>query len=453
MHTFDECRDALEAQRITAERLLEACIDNARASGGEGHRVYVELQDDRAREQARVAAEQRARNAAPSPWAGIPISIKDLFDVAGQVTRAGSTVLDDAAPATGTAPAIERLERAGLVIVGRTNMTEFAYSGVGMNPHYGTPRNPFDRAVNNGEGRIPGGSSSGAAVSVTDGMAVAGIGTDTGGSCRIPAALTGLTGYKPTASRIPREGVYPLSPSLDSVGSVGASVSCCAILDDLMAGGRGTIPETATLSDLRIAVLDHYVLEGMDDAVAARWEATLSDLADGGARLLRVRLPDIETLPDLNARGGIAAAEAYAFHEKQLQHMGDDYDSRVADRIRAGASIDSRELAHLRSARRDMIGKFEAAMADFDVLLAPTVPVIAPPLDAFERDDEYVRLNLLLLRNPSLFNFLDACAISIPVHEPNAAPVGLMVAAPAHSDRSLLAAAAALESHLSGLRG
>jgi aspartyl-tRNA(Asn)/glutamyl-tRNA(Gln) amidotransferase subunit A len=226
-------------------------------------------------------------------------------------------------------------------------------------------------------------------------------------------------------------------------------VSCCAILDDLMAGGQGAVPDPVSLSGLRIAVLDHYVLEGMDDVVGTRWEAILSDLADGGARLSRIRLPDIETLPALNSRGGIAAAEAYAFHEKQLAQAGDDYDPRVADRIRAGAGVSSSDLAHLRSARQDMIGRFGKVMAGFDVFVAPTVPIIAPPLSAFEQDDEYVRLNLLLLRNPSLINFLDGCAISVPIHEPNTAPVGLMLAAPGGLDGTVLTVAAAVESHLS----
>ena len=187
VHTLVECSNALRDGRISAVQMLGGCLDNARAAGGVGGRVFTELRAEQARAQARAADDLRARGAAPSRWSGIPISIKDLFDVAGQRTRAGSVCLNGAAPAERTAPAIERLVGAGFVVVGRTNMTEFAYSGVGLNPHYGTPRNPFDRV----RGRIPGGSSSGAAVSVTDGMAMAGIGTDTGGSCRIPAALTG----------------------------------------------------------------------------------------------------------------------------------------------------------------------------------------------------------------------------------------------------------------------
>jgi aspartyl-tRNA(Asn)/glutamyl-tRNA(Gln) amidotransferase subunit A len=317
-------------------------------------------------------------------------------------------------------------------------MTEFAYSGVGINPHYGTPRNPFDRAT----GRIPGGSSSGAAISVTDGMAFAGIGTDTGGSCRIPAALTGLVGFKPTASAVPRDGVYPLSESLDSVGSIASSVACAATLHDVMRGGGGQVPQARSPATLRLAVLEHYVIESLDETVATGYGQALERLAAAGAELTPVRLPAIETLPELNAGGGIAAAEAYAFHRRQLAIHESEYDPRVASRIKAGADVTREELGRIRMARAGMIEAFARLMDPYDALLAPSVPVIAPPMTAFETDAEYVRLNLLLLRNPSLFNFLDGCAISIPVHEPGSAPVGLMLAAPGGRDRALLAVAA-----------
>jgi aspartyl-tRNA(Asn)/glutamyl-tRNA(Gln) amidotransferase subunit A len=323
-------------------------------------------------------------------------------------------------------------------------MTEFAYSGVGLNPHYGTPLNPWDRVT----GRVPGGSSSGAAVSVTDGMAVAGIGTDTGGSCRIPAALTGITGWKPTARRISCEGVYPLSESLDSVGVLTADAAGCAVLDDLMAQGEGSVPEERPISALNLAVLDHYVTDGMDEPVARCFDQALATLSASGARLTDIRLPVIEQLPELNARGGIAAAEAYAFHRTQLETAGDRYDPRVASRIAAGARVDAAELTRIRSVRVEMIQAFEAALAGYDAVVVPTVPIVAPALSAFESDDEYVRLNLLLLRNPSLFNFLDGCAISLPVHPTGAAPVGLMLAAPAGRDRSLLGVSLGVEACL-----
>jgi aspartyl-tRNA(Asn)/glutamyl-tRNA(Gln) amidotransferase subunit A len=367
--------------------------------------------------------------------------VKDLFDVAGETTRAGSRVLAQAPAARRTAPAIQRLLAAGFIPVGRSNMTEFAYSGLGLNPHYGTPRNPFERQV----GRIPGGSSSGAAISVTDGMAAAAIGTDTGGSCRIPAALTGLSGFKPTARRIPLEGVYPLSVSLDSVGSLAHSVSCCGILDDIMAGGSGDPPQVPPAAALRLAVLTNYVTDDLEPLVADAYEDALQRLAQAGVELVELSLPDIEVLPALNAGGGIAAAEAWAHHQARLATAPDEYDPRVADRIRAGAAIDAARLAEIRRERVRLIDSFSAAMEDFDALLAPTVPIVAPPLADFESDAEYVRLNLLVLRNPSLFNFLDGCAVSVPVHGDGAAPVGLMVAAPGGQDRRLLGIAEAVE--------
>lgn len=438
--TIGRMRSALEAGEVTSESLVQTALQRARDPAGEGARVFVSVDGD-ASDRARAMDAARAAGSLPSPWAGIPISVKDLFDVAGQVTRAGSVVLEGQPPAAVTAPAIARLLDAGLIPVGRTNMTEFAYSGVGLNPHYGTPLNPWDRAT----GRIPGGSSSGAAVSVTDGMVVAGIGTDTGGSCRIPAALTGITGWKPTASRIPCEGVYPLSESLDSVGVLAADVVGCAVLDDLMAGGSGVVPEPRPVARLNLAVLGHYVTDGMDQQVTECFELALAALSESGARLTDIRLPDIERLPELNTRGGIAAAEAYAFHKAQLDAAADRYDPRVASRIAAGARVDAAELAGIRAARAEMIRTFEATLAGYDAVVLPTVPIVAPALSAFESDDEYVRLNLLLLRNPSLFNFLDGCAISLPVHPPGSAPVGLMLAAPAGRDRSLLAASLGVE--------
>lgn len=443
LQTMEKTRESLTAGQVSSEQLVNEALRRANDQAGEGNRVFIAL-STQALEQARAIDSARAHGDPVPPFAGIPISIKDLFDVQGQVTRAGSVVLASAAPAAKTAPAIQRLLDAGLIPVGRTNMTEFAYSGVGLNPHYGTPLNPWDRQT----GRIPGGSSSGAAISVTDGMAAAGIGTDTGGSCRIPAALTGITGWKPSADRIPREGVYPLSVSLDSVGVLAADVTGCAVLDDLMAGGSGTAPAPRAAAELRLAVLGHYVTDGMDESVERSYQQALKNLSAAGAYLTEIQLPEIERLPELNARGGIAAREAWDFHCLQLEASGEGYDPRVAGRIRAGAQVDDEELADLRAARADMISTFAAAMTEFDAVLAPTVPIIAPPITAFESDEEYVRLNLLLLRNPSLFNFLDACAISLPIHGPGEAPVGLMLAAPNGQDRSLLAAALGLEAVL-----
>src|SRR5260370_40202533 len=213
--------------------LIDQCIERIKDPAGEGDRVFLKVYGEAARTAADAFDQLRRRDATPSPYAGVPIAVKDLFDVAGDVTTAGSVALRQAPAATRDAPTIARMRAAGFVPIGRTNMTEFAFSGLGINPHYGTPRNPYDRKT----GRIPGGSSSGSAVAVTDGMAMAALGSDTGGSCRIPAALCGLVGFKPTATRVPTDGTMPLSQTLDSIGPMAATVACCAVLDAVLAGG------------------------------------------------------------------------------------------------------------------------------------------------------------------------------------------------------------------------
>ncbi|MEZ5552690.1 MAG: amidase [Pseudomonadales bacterium] len=448
LQTLRQLSAALAGGAITSRELVAACLARATDVDGEGARVFLQLDAAGALQQAEAMDELRRRGAPPSAFCGIPISVKDLFDVRGQITRAGSKLLAQAAPAAADCPAVARLRRAGLVLIGRTNMTEFAFSGVGINPHYDTPRNPFDRAT----GRIPGGSSSGAAVSVTDGMAAAAIGTDTGGSCRIPAALCGISGFKPTASRVPREGVYPLAPSLDSVGPLAASVQCCAILDDLLAGGTGQPAAFRHLTGLRLAVLDNYVTADLDPQVAQAYERALGRLQSAGVHLVSIELPELARLPELNSAGGIAAAEAFAHHRTQIGAHPEVYDPRVGGRIARGASQSAADYIQLLAQRKSMIDGFERAMQGFDALLSPTLPIVAPPLDAFTADEDYVRLNLLLLRNPSVFNFLDGCAISIPIQEPGTAPVGLTLAGTGGSDRSLLAVAAAVQAALASGR-
>jgi len=439
--TLKSLSEALGSGRTSARQLVEESLARAEDAAGEGSRAFITLNAQSARAQADAIDLLRTANAHPGRWAGIPVSLKDLFDVRGQVTTAGSKLLAEAAVAQDDASAVRRLRQAGFIFLGRTNMTEFAYSGVGMNPHYGTPLNPYDRAT----GRIPGGSSSGAAVSVADRMAAAGIGTDTGGSCRIPAALCGITGYKPTARRVPRDGVYPLSHSLDSVGPLAPGVNCCAVLDDIMAGGTGTSVVPAAVDRLRIAVLTNFVTEDLEPAVSQAYERSLADLQRAGVTLTEVRFDALQNLPDVNAKGGLAAAEAYAHHRVQLEQHSGRYDPRVGGRIHKGSEQGAAEYLELLAHRRRLVTEFERLMQDYDAMLAPTVPVVAPALSAFEEDSEYVRLNLLLLRNPSIFNLLDACAISLPVHQPGDAPVGMMLAAVGGRDRHLLRAAAAVE--------
>lgn len=442
--TIERLAAMLQSGETTSRALVDGCLERAGDAAGEGGRVFLRLLADQARVAADAADRARALGLAPSPYAGIPVSAKDLFDLAGQPTPAGSLVLADAAPARRDAPAVARLRAAGLIVIGRTNMTEFAYSGLGLNPHHGTPRNPFDRAV----GRIPGGSSSGAAVSVTDGMAAAGIGTDTGGSCRIPAALTGTVGFKPTAARIPLDGVLPLSPSLDSVGSIAGSVACCAVIDALMAGAPAVVPEPFPLNGLRLAVPEAVVFGDVDAAVAAAFEWALSMLSASGAVIDRLPMKELEELGAINAKGGFAAAESFAWHRALLAEKGESYDPRVRVRIEKGGEQSAADYLDLVRQRADVIRRVGRVCAPYDALAMPTVPKIAPAFDELSSDADYSRLNLLMLRNPAIINFLDGCAISLPCHAAGEAPVGLMLAGLHGQDGRLLSIARAVEAAL-----
>jgi aspartyl-tRNA(Asn)/glutamyl-tRNA(Gln) amidotransferase subunit A len=349
-------------------------------------------------------------------------------------------VLADAPPAKGDAAAIARLKEKGFIALGRTNMTEFAYSGVGLNPHYGTPLCAYDRVT----GRIPGGSSSGAAISVADKFCLLGIGTDTGGSCRIPAAYNGIVGFKPTASRVPRQGCYPLSGSFDSIGPLATSVACCASADAIMSGDWDGVLQEKPLASVRALVLANFVLDGLAPEVAADFSRVLTLLGEKGMVLREVRLEGLEELPAVNSKGGIVAAEAYAHHAAMIAKSGEQYDPRVRGRIEAAAAIAPAELINAHVFRKTLQHRFKTLMSEADVIVLPTVANIAPPLAALAEDRDYFRFNAISLRNTYVFNFLDGCAISIPMHRPGTAPTGLMLAAPDGRDRELLAISAAI---------
>jgi aspartyl-tRNA(Asn)/glutamyl-tRNA(Gln) amidotransferase subunit A len=429
----------------TSRSLVEQCLSRINDPSGEGGRAFLKVAAADALAAADYYDHLRSHGAAPSPFAGIPVSIKDLFDIAGEVTTAGSVVLRDAAAAVHDAPAVARLRAAGFIPIGRTNMTEFAFSGLGINPHYGTPLNPHDRAA----GRIPGGSSSGAAVSVTDGMAFGALGTDTGGSCRIPAALCGIVGFKPTAHRVPTAGAFPLSTSLDSVGPLAATVACCAALDAVLAGEPADDLPPFPLAGLRMAVPQTMVLDGVEPAVARAFDAALAALRKAGARIVDIPLRELAELAQINAKGGLAAAQSYAIHRALITRADDRYDPRVLTRLLRGQEQDAADYIDLVSARMDFIRRVAAVTAPYDALVMPTVPVTAARTVDLVADDAYRQINFLVLRNPSVANFLDRCSISIPCHRPGEAPVGLMLIGEHDADRRLLSIAAAVETAVS----
>jgi aspartyl-tRNA(Asn)/glutamyl-tRNA(Gln) amidotransferase subunit A len=428
----------LAAGRTTSVALTEAALARAEDPAGEGARAFTRLDRERALAQARASDLMRGHGLVPSPLAGIPVSVKDLFDVAGEVTTAGSVVLRDAAPAERDAPVVARLRAAGAVIVGRTNMTEFAFSGLGLNPHYGTPGNPADRD------RIPGGSSSGAAVSVADGMAVAAVGSDTGGSVRIPAAFCGLVGFKPTQARVPREGTVPLSWSLDTIGPLAVSTACCAIMDAVMAGGTPAVPVPLPLAGLRIAIPRQVVLDDLDATVATAFERARRALEAAGARVADLDLPPLARLAEANAKGGLPPPEALAWHRDLLERRGEEYDRRVAVRIRRGTDQNAADYVALVRARAELMAQTDAATAAWDVLLMPTVPIVAPRIDELAEDADYFRLNALVLRNPSIWNFMDRPAVTLPCAS-DGLPVGAMLVGRRGHDHRLLSIAAAAE--------
>lgn len=444
MRALQHCAEALASGAITSRDLVEECLARIADPAGEGARAFISVAAESARAAADAHDALRRAGRAPGPFAGIPFAVKDLYDVAGERTMAGSRALADSAPAKAHAPSIARMLAAGFIPLGRTNMTEFAYSGIGANPHYGTPLNPWDRASR----RIPGGSSSGSGVAVADGMAPVALGSDTGGSCRIPAALCGIVGYKPTARRVPLDGVVPLSSSLDSLGPLGPSVACCAIADTVLAGEAGGVPTARPMSGLRLAIPTGSVRDGMDATVSAAFDAAVTRLSKLGAIITDVDFAPLSAIGKATGKGGFAAPEAFAWHRELLAAKRDVYDPRVSNRIAVGAEVLAADYLDLVKARREIIAAMDALTAGYDALLMPTCPIIAPRLDELTEDAEYYRLNALLLRNPSLGNFLDRCSISLPCHPPGEAPVGLMLTGETGGDRTLFSVAAGIEAAL-----
>lgn len=395
---------------------------------------------------ARSEAADPAR--AARPLAGLAISVKDLFDVAGLPTRAGSVVLADAAPAASDAPAVARLRRAGGALLGATHMVEFAFSGVGTNPHGATPAAWDGRfGAIPGPARAPGGSSSGAAVSVACGAAWVGLGSDTGGSIRIPAALNGIVGFKSTARLVPTEGAIPLSTTLDTACALTRSVRDAVLAHEILAQ-RSVTPSPAPLSAWRLAVPRTVMLDTLDPHVARVFERTLDRLRAAGAQIETIDLPLLARQPAY----GFSAPEAYAWHRDLIGRAGERYDPRVRQRILKGAELSAADYIALQRERAAWITGMQAALRGYDAMLSPTVPIVAPLLadvaPGAERDAAFFAANALLLRNTSAVNLLDGCALSLPCHQAGELPVGLMVWHAALHDDAVLAVSGRIEEAL-----
>lgn len=431
---------ASASTEISARDRLEEALSRIADPKGEGARTCLTVYADAARAAADASDRRRKDGTAFGALDGAILTIKDLFDVAGEVTRAGSRLLaKQGSPATASAPVVKRLTSAGAVIVAKTNMTEFAFSGVGANPHFGTPGNPADRA------RIPGGSTSGGGVAVADGMCEIAIGTDTGGSTRIPAALTGIVGFKPTQARIPRDGAFPLSFALDSVGPMAKSVAECADADAVMAGADPEPLGPAPLAGLQVGVIQGVPLENLDGIVSGAYAAALKKLTGAGLKLRDMAWPELDATNRVNGRGGIAPLEAFAIHRKRLETDAADIDPNVRARIARAAPMNAADYIESVQERVGAIARADQTLSDVDVLVMPTTPIVAPTMQDVATADGFTKWNALLLRNPALVNFLDLCAISLPMRFGNALPCGLMLVGRRNHDRRLLQIAAAVE--------
>lgn len=444
-------RQALLQGLKTPEQVAQECLDTARSAACES--VFLQLTPDS------LLATARTPGISSAPLAGLPVSVKDLFDVKGQVTAAGSRVLAQAPAAAADCPAVARLRQAGAGLMGRTNMVEFAFSGVGNNPHHGTPR-AWDalsqqQAGTDPDGHVPGGSSSGAAVSVATGAAFIGLGSDTGGSIRIPAALNGIVGFKNTARRVPTQGALPLSTTLDTVCAMTRSVRDTVLAHEILSC-RKVPASSRPLSDYRLATARSLMQEDMDSHVARAFERALHTLRTAGAQIDELPLTELNELSAMMATGGFSPAESHAWHKDLLDRSASEYDPRVAARILRGANMRAHEYIELVQARAHWIGRMQTALGPYDAVLSPTTPITAPVRSTVapgeERDSEFFRVNGLLLRNTSAVNTLDGCAISLPCHVPGELPVGLMAwHGPMHDD-TLLQLALRIEAALLGPR-
>jgi len=442
MRTIRQSEEALATGTVSAGALLDASLAAIDADLARGGSTYTHVDRSAAREAAASSDAFRERGYVPSALAGVPVSVKDLFDVKGQVTTAGSRILRDAAPAVRDAAAIARLREAGAVFAGRTNMSEFAFSGLGVNPHFGTPPNPIDPT------RLAGGSSSGAATSVALGHVAAALGTDTGGSVRIPAAFCGLVGFKPTARRVPLDGVVPLSASFDSIGPIARSVDCCVLIDGVVSGqSLDTAPRA--LAGVRFGITSDYVADGLDGTVSTAFNRAIDRLRRAGASVERFAFPELHEVAGRHPLAGITAAQGWAWHREHVARDADAYDPRVLKRLRVGEGRSAADYIDLLAARERFVRDARARLARFDAWLMPTVAIVPPALADVERDDEtFFATNAKVLRNPSVVNFMDGCALTLPCHHEDELPVGLSICGPALADASILAIARSVEALL-----
>ncbi|TCR68963.1 amidase [Rhizobium sp. BK376] len=423
--------------------LVEETLDAIRTHSDQA--IFTALLDARAKEEAAASSRRLREGRSLGLLDGIPVAWKDLFAVKGLPTTAGSVVLADAAPALEDADVVAALKASGMIAVGRVNMSEFAFSGLGLNPHYGTPLNPRASDV----ARIPGGSSSGSAVAVASGLVPVSVGTDTGGSVRIPSAFNGLVGYKASRGRYSMVGVFPLATSLDSLGPLCRSVQDAVWVDAAMRGREAPNVVRANPEDLSIVVPTNVVMDDVEDGVAQAFQAGLARLSAAGVKVRHAAFPAFDSLFQAVAEHGpLVTAEAFALHHRRLagpeaQRM----DRRVVARTRLGEKITLVGYLQILQVREQLIKEVSAMLAPNELVAYPSIAHVAPAIAPLEADDElFVTVNARTLRNTMIGNFLDWCGVSLPCGTGEAGmPAGLLLSAPRGQDERMLAAAFAVE--------
>ncbi len=420
------------------EHLLE------RIAATKADNIFISVTADRARREAKEAEARYRRGRPLSPLDGVPLAWKDLFDVTGARTTAGSRLLGQGELKTSDVPVVAHAARAGMVSLGKVNMSELAFSGLGLNPHHGTPRNPHGGAIL----RAPGGSSSGSGAAVAAGLAPIAIGSDTGGSVRIPAAFNGVVGFKTSTGRIDATGIVPLARTFDTIGPLARSVEDCILTDMVLRGALTTSVKRADLNGLRIVVPENVVFDSAEPAVVANFERVLAELERNGVHVRRARLGSLDEVLATNARHGtLTAAEAYLEYRDIVD--SDDVaaiDRRVVSRIVGGKKMSAHDVLSIQRGRI-LLKDAVARELDGALLAMPTAPITAPAVEPLEADDElFHATNLRALRNTMLGNFLDLCGVALPNgSDEEGMPISFLLSALHGEDERVLGAALEVE--------
>jgi aspartyl-tRNA(Asn)/glutamyl-tRNA(Gln) amidotransferase subunit A len=422
--------------------VTECLLD--RIGRAKGDNVFITVMAERARAEAERAGARYGRGAPLSPLDGVPIGWKDIFDVAGSPTTAGSKLLGGGPVKTADMPCVANVAAAGMVSIGKLNMTELAYSGLGLNPHFGTPLNPNDRATP----RSPGGSSSGSGVAVAARLVPCAVGSDTGGSIRIPASYNGVVGYKTSTGRIDKTGLVPLARTYDTIGPLARSVEDCILLDMLMRGAFVSPVRRGDLKSLVLVAPTNVVLDDIEAAVLENYERSLEALESRGATIRRERVEALDCVIDMTARfGTLIAAEAYTeYRDIADGEKAAELDRRVLFRMMGGKKMSAADLISIQRGRQELIPMLYSQLAGA-LLIMPTTVLTAPKVAPLDADDElFHRVNLRTLRNTTMGNVLDLCAVALPNgRDKKGLPTSILFSAPRNEDERLLGYALAVE--------